>query len=171
MKPPRGPIDPKTGLSPQLALFVEEYFVDFNARSAAVRAKFAPATAKAQSYRIIRYPAVAAEIKRRMAKVRKVVGMGVDETIVRMSEIARDEETPVPQKIRALHLMMQHLRLMPVGGKDTDEQGKKDTLLDMHLRMQKQDWKERVKREEREEREERERREREGGKEVVEGWK
>ena len=86
--------------------FVEEYFVDFNATRAAIRAGYSRRMAKQHGWCLLRHAAVAPEIAKRIGKLRWRLGIGVDEGIVRLSEIARDQATPVGLRVKILWFMV-----------------------------------------------------------------
>ncbi len=86
--------------------FIEEYFVDFNATQAAIRAGYSPRMAKQHGWLLLRHAAVAPEIAKRVGKLRWRLGIGVDEGILRLSHIARDKRTPARLRVKILIFMV-----------------------------------------------------------------
>ena len=67
--------------------FISEYFKDFNATQAAIRAGYSPKTAHAIGYENLRIPEISEAIERRLNEL----SMTADEAIMRMSDLARGD--------------------------------------------------------------------------------
>lgn len=99
--------------------FCEEYLIDVNATQAALRAGFAPATAR-NAYAWIsgknpKKPEVRAEIDRLMAERSRRIGVDADEVVQALAQIAfadgADDGVRTQERIRALELLGKHLGL------------------------------------------------------------
>lgn len=64
--------------------FLDEYFIDFNATQAAIRAGYAPKNARSTGYKILQYPTIKAELERRF----KEQAMTPEEIIARLQAMA-----------------------------------------------------------------------------------
>ena len=97
--------------------FCEEYLLDLNAAQAALRAGFAPATARRASMwinpRNPRKPELRAEIDRLMAERSRRTCVSADEVVRELARIAfadgADGGVKTQEKIRALELLGKHL--------------------------------------------------------------
>jgi hypothetical protein len=85
-----------------MLLFLEEYFVDFSAKNAAIRAGYSPRIAPQYGYRLLRHPDIAQEVAKRLGTLRTGIGIGRDEALLRLGTIARDPATPVEERVRIL---------------------------------------------------------------------
>jgi AraC-like DNA-binding protein len=93
-----------------MSAFIDEYLRDFNPRHAAIRAGYSPRDAKQRAYRLLHHDHVAQELARRMQAARHgQTVIGADEAIVRLSDLARDPQVPVEQRIRILLFFLQRL--------------------------------------------------------------
>ena len=79
---------PKRRFTPKQTLFVREYLVDSNATKAAVRAGYAPKSAHAQGYRLLRDVAIANEIQRAVNARAKRLDATVDRMVQETMRIA-----------------------------------------------------------------------------------
>lgn len=99
--------------------FCEEYLLDLNAVQAALRAGFAPSTARHASAwinaRNPRKPEMRAEIDRLMAERSRRTGVNADEVVQELARIAfadgAEGGVRTQEKIRALELLGKHLGL------------------------------------------------------------
>ena len=99
--------------------FCEEYLIDLNATQAALRAGFAPTTARCASTWINaknpKKPAVRAEIDRLMAERSRRTGVSADRVVQELSQIAfadgEEGSVRMQDKIRALELLGKHMGL------------------------------------------------------------
>lgn len=70
-------------LTGRQAAFVREYLVDYSAKQAAIRAGYKPKYAAVQAYQNMQKPMILAAIQERI--------MGIDEALLRISDIARSD--------------------------------------------------------------------------------
>jgi len=85
-----------------MLLFLEEYFVDFSAKNAAIRAGYSPRIAAQYGYHLLRHPGIAPEVAKRLGGLRTGIGIGRDEALLRLAALVRDPATPVEQRVRIL---------------------------------------------------------------------
>ena len=93
-----------------MSVFIAEYLRDFDGTRAAIRAGYSRRDAKQRAYRLLHHPAVAPELARRMQS--SPHGLNVitaDEAVVRLSDLARDPQVPVEQRVRILLFFLQRL--------------------------------------------------------------
>ena len=93
-----------------MSAFIAEYLRDLDGQKAAIRAGYSPRDAKQRAYRLLHHPAVAPELARRMQS--SPHGLNVitaDEAVVRLSDLARDPQVPVEQRVRILLFFLQRL--------------------------------------------------------------
>lgn len=64
-------VRPTDGIRPQRLKFIDEYFVDFNATQAAIRAGYSPYCADVLGSQLLSSPKVAAEVARRKEEYKK----------------------------------------------------------------------------------------------------
>lgn len=98
---------PEENLTTQQLTFVEEYLFDLNAKRAARRAGYAPATAA----RLLRKPHIRAAIKRRMDERKERLKLSEEYVINRLIKEAEyeGEAGNATARVRALELLGKHL--------------------------------------------------------------
>jgi phage terminase small subunit len=77
------------GLTERQRRFVEEYLVDLNGKEAAMRAGYAPGSAKKSAWNNFAKPAIAAAIAERQGERLEAIAMRAEEVIRELSAIAR----------------------------------------------------------------------------------
>lgn len=82
------PLGPKRTLTDKALMFVEEYLVDFNQTQAAIRAGYSKSTAMALGHSLIKKPAIAEEIRKRMIARMKRVEIEQDRVLVELARLA-----------------------------------------------------------------------------------
>jgi len=75
-------------LTTKQALFVKEYLIDFNATQAAIRAGYSPRTARAIASENLKKPAIAKEISRAKARLRKRLDATTEKITRELAQIA-----------------------------------------------------------------------------------
>jgi phage terminase small subunit len=79
----------REGLTERQKLFVDEYLVDLNGKEAAIRAGYAPRSAKKSAWNNFANPAIAAAIAERQAERIEAIAMRAEEVLRELSAIAR----------------------------------------------------------------------------------
>lgn len=112
----KGQEPPKTGkgskLSPLMERFIEEYFVDFNASAAVLRAGYKTRNQNKMAAELMRHPLVKAEIDKRTDERRERMELTADYVINKLVAIVEDTERGNPSAaLRGLELLGKHLGL------------------------------------------------------------
>lgn len=88
VRPRRKPARDPNVLTPQQALFVEEYLVDRNATQAAIRAKYSPKSAAAQASELLKVPKVAKAVAAGIAARTQRLEISGDRVLQELAKIA-----------------------------------------------------------------------------------
>lgn len=76
--------------------FIDEYMIDSNASAAYVRAGYSPNNPDGNSYKLLRNPEIAEEIKRRQESITKKVMISREQIIQDLLEIKNDNKQERP---------------------------------------------------------------------------
>lgn len=141
LKPGQEP--PLTGkgskLSPKMALFVDEYLIDFNASQAVLRAGYKTRNRNRMAAELLRHPLVKREIQKRLEERKERMEVTQDYVLTKLMSIVEETEKGNPQAaLRGLELLGKHLGLYkdkqeisgPDGGAIEMEQRVKEDVAD-----------------------------------------
>ncbi len=89
--------------------FAREYLVDLNATQAAVRAGYAPRTAKVQGSRLLTHAAVRRLIDMRKEQRAQKIEVTADLVLTELLKVATQEDVAQGTKVRACELLGKHI--------------------------------------------------------------
>ena len=92
-------------MTTQQLRFIDEYFADLDARKAALRAGYSDSNPAVTASKLMAKPHIRAEIDRRKDTEHRSQIMTANETLARLSKIARSTEATNSDRIQALKLL------------------------------------------------------------------
>lgn len=99
-------------ISPKMALFVDHYMVDFNAKDAVIKAGYKTKYPENMSFELMRHPLVQREIQLRLNEKRERTQLDADYVIMKLIDIVESTEKENPNSaLRGLELLGKHLGL------------------------------------------------------------
>jgi len=88
-------------MTPKQQAFVNEYFKDFNAKEAAIRAGYSENSAHSIGWENLNKPYLREEINKRV----ELYAMGANELLTLLSDIARNEKERTGNRLKAIEML------------------------------------------------------------------
>lgn len=94
-------------LKPKYQKFVDEYFIDYNAKQAAVRAGYSPKSAEFQGSKLMAIPEISAEIARIRSEMAAKAELTREEMLEDLKEIKdANKKTFAPAALKAIEIIL-----------------------------------------------------------------